>query len=86
VLEQSECVRYDPLQDEYSIVFFTDIATVNQQIAHCSNRKVTQMAKLQSPKHLSSQSGAANAHITFNSALVGFIDDTYVSTDEYYSS
>ena len=79
VLESSGCVGAVP---DGSIVFENDVSTVNGIISSCvgANRP----GKLQQPKHLNEETTAVDfIHITYNSDILGFIDDLYVSTSVY---
>lgn len=83
-ITMTECTRgSDIIGSEYTTFSTNDQAAINKKIAVCANS--ISGAKLQSPKDLSSLLVAQNlVHVTFSSALFGFIDDMYLQT--YFDS
>ena len=80
---ENNCVNKDEIEsNSYSIAFDSDKVSaqlLNEQIETCG-RDMAQ-AKLQSPKKLSDETGYQDLiHVTFTSAIFGFIDDMYLET------
>ena len=82
VLEESGCTRAQNIPNDYTIVFSTQGVDrlLNTQISQCVQE--LKGAKLMSPRDLDDLNTSGNLiHITFNSAIFGFIDDMYMQTE-----
>ena len=82
-LKSDECVRAGDITTENAIVF--DVGAnndrmLNNRLAHCA--KMHHSSKLMSPRDLadSTESGQL-IHITWTSAVFGFLDDMYVISE-----
>ena len=82
-LEQSGCVRPKSIPAENSVIFDVNVdRLLNTQISECVHN--TRGAKIMSPSNLDELDTHGNLiHVTFNSAIFGFIDDLYMMTMEY---
>ena len=82
-LNSSECVKAKSIPDNNSVIFDVSVdRLLNTQIQYCV--RDIKGAKLQSPKDLSDKNTHGNLiHVTFNSAIFGFIDDLYIMTYLY---
>ena len=82
-LTAGECVRPESITTNNSLVFNVQVDTLlNTEIEQCIIKE--RSAKLMSPSDLSELSTPGNLiHVTFNSAIVGFIDDMYIITSRY---
>ena len=82
-LASDGCVRASSLKNSNSVIFDTNVdRLLNTQISQCVSG--TKGAKLMSPKDLDkSTHNGILIHVTFNSAIFGFIDDLYMMTSIY---
>lgn len=85
MLDKSGCTRADSITTQNSIIFNVNGVDrlLNTQIAQCVDQ--IKGAKLMSPRDLEDLDTNGNLiHITFNSAIFGFIDDMYMMSNIYY--
>ena len=78
-LEASGCVRQKEIPTENSLIFDINVdRLLNTQIKDCVDG--IRGAKLMSPPHLDNSDDSNQLiHVTFNSALFGFLDELYGS-------
>ena len=82
-LEADGCMRPGSITTSNSLVFDENVdRLLNTQIEMCIN--TLDGAKLMNPDNLSKMDTHNNLiHVTFNSAIFGFLDDMYIITNEY---
>ena len=85
-LEKSGCVREKSIPDQNALIFNINVDRVlNTQIEQCV--ETLEGAKLMHPDDLSGDNTHGGLiHVSFNSALFGFIDDMYMATEIYLPS
>lgn len=85
-LQKSGCFREQDIPSQNALIFNINVDRVlNTQIEQCVNQ--LEGAKLMHPSDLSSDNSHGSLiHVSFNSALFGFIDDMYMVTQEYLPS
>ena len=79
-LSKAGCVRTNNISTENSVIFNVDVdRLLNTQISQCVDQE--KGAKLMHPSNLKELNTHGDLiHITFNSAIFGFIDDMYMIT------
>ena len=82
-LDAAGCHAEGSIPSQNSLVFDEDVdRLLNTQIVQCIN--TLDGAKLMSPDDLSTLNTHGNLiHVTFNSAIFGFLDDLYIITQTY---
>ena len=87
LLDKDQCVREDEIPSRYTIAFnvgeeSTDDRVLNSRIHECVQN--SHSSKLITPKDLGSSSKSGELiHISWTSAVFGFLDDMYIKTEVY---
>ena len=83
VLDKDSCVRYDDINTNYAFAFNVgenNDRVLNGRIAECVDKNHS--SKLMSPRGLRTSSNSGELiHISWTSAVFGFLDDMYIMTE-----
>ena len=83
VLDKDQCVRTDDISTNYAIAFNVgenDDRVLNGRIAECVDKNHS--SKLISPRGLKTSTKSGELiHISWTSAVFGFLDDMYIMTE-----